>query len=56
MQKRQELYRLELKEKHQPVVDDDKRREIAERLIREKRKYDKMHPEIDKRKLGEAYL
>jgi hypothetical protein len=34
MQKRQELYRLELKEKHQPIVDDDKRKEVEERLIR----------------------
>jgi hypothetical protein len=37
-------------------VDGEKRREIEERLIKEKRKYDKMHPDIDKRKLGESYL
>ena len=47
---------MELKEKHQPTVDEDKRREIEERHILEKRKYDKMRPDIDQRKLGEAYL
>lgn len=56
MQKRQQLYRMELKEKHQPIVDEEKRREIEERLIRERRKYDKTHPDIDKKKIGEAYL
>jgi hypothetical protein len=56
MQKRQELFRQEMREKHQPVVDDEKRREVEERIIKERMKYDKMHPDIDKRKLGEAYM
>lgn len=33
MQKRQELYKLELKEKHKPKIDDDKKKEIEIRLI-----------------------
>ncbi len=45
-----------MREKHQPVVDDEKRREIEERIIKEKNRYDKMHPDIDKKKLGEAYM
>ncbi len=56
MQKRQEVYAMELREKHRPKVDEDKRKEIEVRLIQEKRKYEKTHPNIDHRRIGEAYL
>lgn len=56
MQKRQELYQMEIKRKHRPKIDESKRQEIEERLIQEQRKKEKVVSLLDSRKLGEGYL
>lgn len=47
---------MELKQKHTPIIDEEKSREIQERLNLEQRKYNKMHPNIDLKRIGETYL